>query len=94
MKQLLTELAPNEMKEYFGEFDNEMFSRLVYKTKIIELPQMGQEIYQPGASADYFYFIFKGCVTLQKTDNQHKKPDYVAEKNSGEPIQELQFVGF
>jgi hypothetical protein len=33
------------MKEYFGEFDNEMFSRLVYKTKIIELPQMGQEIY-------------------------------------------------
>ena len=45
MKKILTELAPQEMERYFAEFSDEMFFKLVHKTKMIDLPEEGQGLY-------------------------------------------------
>ena len=56
------------MEKYFEDFTDEMFYKLVSDTKIIETTDENELIYQKGESADYFYFVLKGSLSILNTD--------------------------
>ena len=54
------QVATEKCDEFFNEFTDLMFAKLVKSMEIVSLPEMNTQLYDNSDPADWFYFVLQG----------------------------------